>query len=397
MSPGSAKAVTSMSTRRLAVAAFAASVAAACFGGGGGGSGQPNPTLMSVEPRAFLGDVPCDTGAGSARLYVATLTDVTANTDGGTGERFTLASSGPVSCNRVVTFGFVVPGHEYVAEVDVYDRTDVRPLGTAADNGCRGAGCAATGSRVMLDPDGNVLEPRWTTRCGDPDAEPRSANAPTESLEFFTRPVRGCEPLVNDSAEPGTVRVSTGALLGGLTCGEEAGSVASVSVRAELSGAAAVEVACGETAELSDVPPGPVKLRITAREAGSSSARWGATCSAVVRAGVSVAASCDTLTDRGELTIDVAALLSSVGASCGVDSVGTVTASLTSADGVSSRGPEACSASLRFTGLPPGPVDVTLATTLSDGGPGPGGRCEALVEPGRVAAADCVAVAALGE
>src|SRR5687767_14105656 len=111
--------------------------------------GEPPPTEIAVDPLQFLGSVPCSQEAGAAQAFVAVLTDAS--------ESFTLAAGPPVDCTSRMAFRYIVIGHAYTAEVDVYDRpaASLRP-----------SGGADSGSRVMVDEEGTIVTPRWRTRCG---------------------------------------------------------------------------------------------------------------------------------------------------------------------------------------------------------------------------------------
>jgi hypothetical protein len=119
--------------------------------------GEPPPTVVVVDPAQFLGSVPCLDAPGGMRRYVATLVDVSplAGLDAG---ELTLPSSEPTSCIQAVHFSRVTPGRRYVADIDGYDRTDIRPQ--------------APGSRIQVDTSGAYVAPRWTTSCGRLEARP---------------------------------------------------------------------------------------------------------------------------------------------------------------------------------------------------------------------------------
>jgi hypothetical protein len=171
-----------------------------CTSSGSSASGTPPPTAILVEPATFLGAVPCLDAPGAMRRYVATLLDVSPPPrDAMAHDDIVLPSSGPTACHLDVRFTLVAPGRRYVTEIDGYDRTDLTPV--------------VPGSRIMLDPDGNVVTPRWTTACGrdldpvtDGGADPASPDAgsdasgpdltgPVYAGFELTVPIRGCRPL----------------------------------------------------------------------------------------------------------------------------------------------------------------------------------------------------------
>jgi hypothetical protein len=149
------------------------------------GSESDNPTLVGVDPQAFLGTVPCEEAPGAMRRYVATLFDVLSDGSAGASgaggsdgaETFALPSSPPIDCNQPVAFGFVVPSHRYVAEITGFDRTDLVPI--------------ATGAPTLLAADtGEVVPPRWTTRC----------TGAAVAATHYTARIYGCDPLTDHGA-----------------------------------------------------------------------------------------------------------------------------------------------------------------------------------------------------
>jgi hypothetical protein len=111
-------------------------------------------TAISLQPAQFLGDVPCLDAPGALRRYVATLIDVSHYGEAGPppGD-FVIPSVGPVPCHQGVEFHRIEEGHQYVAEIEGYDRKDIVAL--------------QVGSRIMVDSaTGAVVSPRWTASCG---------------------------------------------------------------------------------------------------------------------------------------------------------------------------------------------------------------------------------------
>jgi hypothetical protein len=142
---------------------FAIAVTSACTGTGTTITVPLPATAIVVDPKEFLGNVPCfprfgdssDAPGGAMRLYVATLVSVRAGgaLDAG---GVALPSSPPTRCSDRVSFQRVVNGTAYVAEIDGYDVDQIRPLGA---NGL-------AGSRVMVDEQDRFVPPRWQTSCG---------------------------------------------------------------------------------------------------------------------------------------------------------------------------------------------------------------------------------------
>jgi hypothetical protein len=342
-----------------------------------------------VYPARFLGQVPCLDTPGAAKRYVATLEDVTPNLFGQAGAAatsFALASSLPTSCNLPVAFGFVTPGHEYVADIQVYDRADIQP--------------AAPGGSVMVDqsPAQLYVAPRWSTSCGRPPDRAITGQGPTICASQTLAPVVGCIPLtVSASSAETVVAVEPASALGGLSCGSSAGQIARFVVVPEAAGLAE-QTATSCDAELSypGLEPGQgYTFDLFAYEAGATAARWGTTCVAYTEAGVTVVATCDALTDRGALVVDLAAWLASAQAVCSADGVTEVTVSVFTPDGVvvePSRVPD-CASPLTFEALVPGAYPIEVSATTAAGA-GLAGHCDAVVTPGTTTVATCDPVGA---
>jgi len=161
------------------------------------------PELVAVDPKDFLGRVPCqapgaaatDAGAevppdpDAAHSYVATLFDVTPAADGAVPELgVPLASSPPTTCLQPVTFAFVVAGRRYLAEVDAYREApdELIPL--------------TPGSRLVTNPQGTRVVPSWVATCGDYPPSPQ-VEAGTDSA--------GAGPIEEDGGLRGIVSYGT--------------------------------------------------------------------------------------------------------------------------------------------------------------------------------------------
>jgi hypothetical protein len=269
----------------MAVVGTLGVVALGCSDSRGSG-GDENPTLVAVEPDAFLRDVPCLSSPGAMRRYVATLEDVTGNLGGEQADldSFVLPSSPPVSCVVPVAFGFVVPEHRYVADIQGYDRTNLVPL--------------ASGSPVMLSPEsGEVVEPRWTTSCGRQDQGTDTAVIAYDRVTIF---VRACEPLT-DHLEAGTptgVTVSLADALGDLGCGTDPGAVDRFEVTLNGSDDAPLAASCGDQVTLDGlIAETTYTFTVTAFEANGTTAAWQTTCFRTAEPGAIVPAYCDPLVE----------------------------------------------------------------------------------------------------
>jgi hypothetical protein len=134
------------------------------------GTGSAPVTALVVDPVEFLGGVACVDAPGAMRLYVATVVDVSPPARAGALRIASqaLPSSPPVPCHQQVEFTRIVPGREYVADIEGYDRTDIKP--------------DVIGSKIMVDAAGTYVSPRWRTSCGRTHvAEPPSDSGATDA------------------------------------------------------------------------------------------------------------------------------------------------------------------------------------------------------------------------
>lgn len=237
--------------------ALASLLALGCVSGDGTAVGSAAPTLVTVDPASFRGDVICGSHPGAMRSYVATLTDVSVSPP------FRLASSPPTPCEVAVSFAYVVPGHSYVASIEAYDGTSLVPRGGTT-----------SGSPVMVDPQtGETVDPTWSTRCGEADDE--SAGVATIARSFRNVEVRGCLPLQRLSPADGAqIAIDTSALLGELRCGTEEGQVERVSITPADATSEGHEIACGETLVVPSPSARMQRFDVAAFEAGASEPRW---------------------------------------------------------------------------------------------------------------------------
>lgn len=325
------------------------------------------PTEIAVDPLEFLGDLPCSADQGAARSYVAAATDVTAG--------FVLAASPPAPCSTRVAFRHIVIGHAYSAEVDVYDvpAEDLFP-----------AGGESSGSRVMLDATGQVVAPRWRTRCGV------GASGPATAVEDASVVVTGCDTLAADGTGTTSIVLDVGGALGGLSCEDEGGeldAIRVIPVAPEDGGLPTVTVACGaEPLVLEEgIDPGTVYEFRLEGLAGGGDARWGASCVVIATEGVARRATCDLLSDDAAIVVGTSALEGPAFA-CGVDY---------QAYDVELDGPEMlvlprtpCGADARLAPVPAGHYEGTLRT-FEDEQVERTARCEVDVAPGETATLLC--------
>ncbi|HTM44163.1 MAG TPA: hypothetical protein VL137_04365 [Polyangiaceae bacterium] len=206
----------------------------ACDSGGAGAGQPPPPTLIVVSPDQFAKNVACLPDPGAMRSYVATLFDVTPDYD--SAAEPALPSSPPTDCAVDVGFGFVQPGRKYRAEIDAYDRSDLRAL--------------TPGNRLMQESGSAppvLVPPRWRASCGNVMMHDTSTSADAASdagvdLSFLNGPaeaflnasvvVKGCTPFVEIQARPTrtSIRVDLSDALGQLECGSGPGQLFDYSV-----------------------------------------------------------------------------------------------------------------------------------------------------------------------
>jgi hypothetical protein len=155
------------------------------------------PTLLTADPRFFLGGVRC--GAPELQSYVVAVTDVTTIPT-------PLAVSSPATCPNPTSFGSppVNVGNLYTAQIDGYDRPVCDLPNMVFPPGCIRP--SAAGARDQIDnATGAVVPPRFRWQCGVPQSAPVDASADISSGSALRAPARvlystevflqGCEPL----------------------------------------------------------------------------------------------------------------------------------------------------------------------------------------------------------
>jgi len=304
-----------------------------------GSSSEPSPTLVTVAPSTFGQGVVCGEFPGAWKTYVATLTDVTEPA-----KPITLASSNPVPCTMPVSFAWVIPGHKYTAQIDGYDRSDLESIGVPS-----------SGNPQMVDRvTREEVEPRWATQCGvaktietdagvttDADTE-AGADADTEAgdaaeAEAGTNTpgpttavlqtnvlVQYCNNLHEDlpSGDDTGILLDLTAVHGDLTCGEQPGDIDRLKVIPEDPSLSLENGTCDEKFTFAPLEEDRTyRFRVEGFNATGATAKWAATCEGHTKKGITLPASCDTLSDRGALRIDIDALLAAAGKSCKADDV----------------------------------------------------------------------------
>lgn len=335
-----------------------------------------DPTIVEVTPQAFLGDLPCAEGALST--YVATLIDLTPNAvpedPQAPPQERPLPSSAPAPCTRSIVFGTndttaadegrVVAGHAYAAEIHGYDRADlVQPEPGVA--------------RLVDLTTGDVVAPRWTTRCGRP---PRK---PTVSEFRLTRRVLDCEPF--QEPDPGPTEVFVG--LDREACDEL--GIAEFSVR--RNGITLGPVPCDENLVEDGVPKGQFAVfELLGFEAGAQSPRVGGLCTGTALPGIRTRASCGPISRLGGLAVELDEVYRALDLECGapVEEL-VVTLGDSDSDPLQSPAPS-CHGSTHFGGLTPGSYEVVISVQLLGESEPRRLECGAAVEPGLSAQAVCL-------
>ncbi len=389
----------------------------------------------------FLGDVPCSSAPGAMRSYVATLVDRTASDICGDGAcispetaescprdcaedapcgdgtcadqgdepetaetcpvdcggtlpaPFTLPSSVPVSCSQGVRFDNVAGGHRYSVQIDGYEAfaSELGPEGWS-DPDTRFA-ALRSGSRHMVDAAGLPVTPRWLGACGEGE------QARTVVLSTGTSVVLECDPPADTGAPAQTaVLVEPQSALGSLRCvdPEEPGepAVASFDIFPQNGLPNALGIACGNVPVSQTytgdklVPGQAVDFYVAARAETDGGVTWGSTCSAVVKAGLTVTAACAPLSDRGSILVDMAAVLKAADSACGSD-FATFDIELTGAGATVKQSGFPCEKLHLLGPLLPGEYSLLLSVHADDGLPLFSAECSASVEPGRAVTANC--------
>lgn len=362
------------------------------------------PTSIVVDPQSFLGDLPCSDAPGALRSYVATITDETICDDGGEAcgadgdccsgaclvtsassgagggsssgtcapktTPFTLPSSPPVSCAAPVFFRYVVPGHVYSAEVDGFPVPPEALVPVGQVDG------AWSGSREMLDATTReVVKPRWTTRCGQ--TQETGAVAVTNANVF----VDACEPLTDSGTSVTGILVDPRSALVGVGC-EGLGSIDIVPDDPALPTSI---VGCGEgpgAVYATGIVPGALYgFTLRAHLAGGGDPVLGARCDALAVEGVTIPATCTTLSTEGSVRFDVAAILATKDVSCapGVF-IETALLSGDGYDGIDS-GLAPCTDSIQVAPVAPGEY-LGLLNATRDGDIIATANCSTTVTPG---------------
>jgi hypothetical protein len=392
----------------------------------------------------FLGDVPCSSAPGAMRSYVATLVDRTASDICGDGAcvppetlescprdcaedapcgdgacdaqaadpetaetcpvdcggtlpaPFTLPSSVPVSCSQGVRFDDVAGGHRYSVQIDGYEAFagELGPAGWS-DPDTRFA-ALRSGSRHMVDAAGLPVTPRWLGACGEGE------QARTVVLSTGTSVVLECDPPVDTGAPAQTaVVVEPQSALGSLACfdpqepGEPA--VASFDIFPQNGLPNALGITCGNVPVSQTytgdklVPGQAVDFYVAARAEKGGDVTWGSTCSAVVKAGLTVTAACAPLSDRGSILVDMAAVLATKDFACGGD-FSTFDLELTGPGTTVAESGVPCEKPPPIGPLLAGEYSLLLNVRVDGGLSLFSAECTASVEPGRAVTADCTAL-----
>jgi len=304
------------------------------------------------------------------RSFVATITDRTTG--------FTLASSPPTACHAPAGFQFVTHGHEYTAEVDGYElpADELNPVGGRH-----------TGSRTLLDSDGQVAQPRWATSCGEGVGLAAVARFNTVVS------VGGCDPMGDDApSSAAALSIDVRAAVGELGCDGDSDDGLVDVVEVSSPGLPTVLTACDGPPIVysAGIEPGRVyEISLVARgPEDTSGGPWGASCHAVAEAGLEVSARCDALSESGAIDVAIDSLLETQDITCG-DDVSSFSITLENGEVTVDSGQVDCAETVRLGPLPAGDYGGTLNATDADGELVFSAVCGASIEPAQVTAALC--------
>jgi hypothetical protein len=243
-------------------------------------SGRTVQTAVVIDPADFLGDVPCADVDGAARSYVATAIDL--ETQGRIGP------SSPVSCGTPIAFHAIEIDHRYGAEVSVFDA----PPEAA-----------------------NLSAPTWTTTCG------LSGSGAASVIPGRLTRIRGCTPLAGPGTATTSISVDASAVAGTVGCASTGGPIETIRVVPADASLPPVTLACGQPAVVygADIVPGETYAFQLEGADAAGDVRWGAGCTAVAREGLSIPATCEDLTEEGDLEFPIPLAAAALGVTCGVE------------------------------------------------------------------------------
>lgn len=350
------------------------------------------PALI-VRPREFLGDVPCSAAPGAMRSYTATLFDhlTTKNEDTGetVEELFTFPTSIPTSCGQGVRFDNGSGGHFYSVQIEGYEdfADDIGPAGWLRKDGTVSYAKLRSGSRHMVNRQGEPVTPRWIAACGEGENDPTLAAASGTTL------IRGCDPL-EDVGELGATAIEIDPMdaLGAAACAGDGepgqAEVATFDVQSLDGFGTTKGIPCkGGIAPLtyqsSNLAPGKiVSFYIAAHAVEDGPVTLGATCSAEVKEGLTVRAACTPLSDSGALKLDFAKVLAADGYACGAD-FATYDAEITLGDETITEEGLACDVPEVFSPLKGTTYSLDAKVIADDGKELYATHCEGEILPGR--------------
>jgi hypothetical protein len=333
-------------------------------------------TFITVRPSTFRGNLVCGDFANAWQSYVATLIDITDPS-----APFTLASSGPISCNLPVSFAWVVPTHLYIAHIDGYDRSDIKPFDSLS-----------SGSPRMTDANGQDVAPKWGTECGrtpSTDADAGAFPNATESLYTTDVTLQDCAPF-ESSGGPSALSLNLTTVRGSLNCGSKAGQIDHFQITSKDGSFAPLNIQCAQP--IPDFAPATADKDYTfdvlAFEANSSAPTWATQCEATARDSVTLPLACQPLTNLGALQVDTTALLTKSGHSCAASDIFGFRAFL-----VGKTKPAtllACNDNAVFSSLPPGSYQVMIDALDSKSTTVFSAICDGATVPAQTTTANCL-------
>ena len=336
---------------------------------------------LKLLPTSFLGDTPCSAAPGAMRSYVATLHMADA-------EDVALVTSPPVPCGVGVLF------ESYLYDPDGDGQSGIETINTERQYTISVQGFEAFAADLDLSAKPAPVG-RWSAACGSKDAPilPRDDGATL---------VEDCTLLVDAKAGSTVtaVTIDPRAALGTLACAGEGApgqqTVAAFDIQSNdglgdtlgLPCSSAVEPIVISGSKLKD--GATVSFYVAAHAAKDGPVAWGAMCSAVVEAGLTVTAACTPLTSEGGVLIDLASVLAPFDIVCGGD-FSSCDVVVTSGEQTTKASGITCGAPSAISPVAQGPYELTLTVPGKDGKPVFSAKCEGSVDPGRsTAPTSCV-------
>ncbi len=325
-------------------------------------------TEIAVRPADFLGHgVACSARTGGMQSYVLTLHAFDDVLDA---SAFQIGSTTAASCAVAIGFrNVIIAGKLYVAEIDGYEQPahDLLPRFGAS-----------SGAREMLDKTtGELVSPRWTTRCGHSAVDAVEAQA--EAKEY----VSPCDPLLDHAQAETRIVIDPVRVLGEDPC-----AVAPQFDMMSLQGGLGTQLQIACDAQPLALPAVANRsYRLHATMATDQNVNLGSSCTASAVAGQHVPLTCGSLTTTGAVRFDLTDPVTGKSAACPPGSFFAV-----SQEGeLLTEVPGSCGSQVHVGGLNPG-IYIFSLLLLDNQGQATGGEvsCAAQVSAGLTVDATCL-------